>query len=87
MLVSLLLYFAWKKKVRLSYLIFSFLAFLLPVSSGTFTGLPRYVIVLFPIYIVLASIKNRSVRRAYMILSSALLFILLMFFARGYFVA
>ena len=87
LLVSLLLYFAWKKKVRLSYLIFSFLAFLLPVSSGTFTGLPRYVIVLFPIYIVLASIKNRSVRRAYMILSSALLFILLMFFARGYFVA
>lgn len=85
--VSLLLYYAWKKKVRLSYLIFSFLAFLLPASSGTFTGLPRYAIILFPIYIVLASIKSRGIRTAYLIVSSVLLFILLMFFSRGYFVA
>jgi len=84
--VSLLLYFAWKKKVRTSYLIFSLLAFLLPVSSGTFSGLPRYVLVLFPIYVAL-SYMSRSFRKAYLIFSAILLFILLMFFSRGYFVA
>lgn len=84
--VCFLLYCAWWKKVRSSYLIFSLLAFLLPVLSGTFSGLPRYVLVLFPIYIALAGL-GRGFRRAYLIFSAILLFILLMFFSRGYFVA
>lgn len=84
--VSLLLYFAWKKKVRVSYLIFSILAFLLPVSSGTFSGLPRYVIVLFPIFIAIGFLK-RKVLKLWLFISGTLLFILLMFFSRGYFVA
>ena len=84
--VSLLLYFAWKKKVRTSYLIFSILAFLLPVSSGTFSGLPRYIIVLFPIFIALSFLGER-VKKIWLFISGILLFILTMFFVRGYFVA
>jgi Gpi18-like mannosyltransferase len=84
--VSILLYFAWKKKVRVSYLIFSVLAFLLPVSSGTFSGLPRYVLVLFPIYIVLSYMSGK-IRRIYLVISTIILVVLLMFFSRGYFVA
>jgi len=84
--VSLLLYLAWKKKVRTSYLIFSILAFLLPVSSGTFSGLPRYAIVLFPIFIALSFLGERA-KRTWLFISGILLFILTMFFAGGYFVA
>ncbi|MDO8639423.1 MAG: mannosyltransferase family protein [bacterium] len=84
---SFLLYVAWKKKVRTSYLIFAVLAFLLPASSGTFTGLPRYSLVIFPIFIALALLKNRTLQMLYVLISSILLFILLMFFSKGYFIA
>lgn len=86
-IVSILLYIAWKNKVRLSYTIFSILCFLIPISTGTFSGLPRYVVVLFPIFIGIALIKNKNIQFAYVIISSILLFVLLMLFSRGYFVA
>lgn len=81
-----LLYKAWKLKIRLSYFVFAVLAFFVPASTGTFTGLPRYIIVLFPIYLVLAHLPEK-VKYIYLIFSSALLFLLLMFFARGYYIA
>lgn len=85
--VAALLFVAWKKKVRLSYILFALIAFLIPVSSGTFTGLPRYVLVLFPIFIALALVKNRLIQVIYMVISSILLFILLLFISKGYFVS
>lgn len=78
---------AWKKKVRLSYLIFGSLAFLLPSFSGTFSGLPRYLLIIFPVFIILAQIKSRSVKIFYSIISTIFLFILLMFFSRSYYIA
>ena len=82
-----MLYIAYKKKVRVSYLLFSILALLVPVSSGTFSGLPRYILVLFPMFIGLALVKNSYLKVAYVAISVALLFILLMLFSRGYFIA
>lgn len=82
-----LFYIAWKKKVRLSYLIFGFLCFLLPISSGTFTGLPRYVLTIFPLFIALALIKNKLFKIIYSIISIILLFIFFMLFSKGYFIA
>lgn len=87
LLTAFLLYFAWKKKVRTSYLIFAFINFAITVSTGTFSGLPRYVITLFPIFIALALVKNKLFRLSYLIVAPILLFILLMLFSRGYFVA
>jgi len=84
---AILLYIAYIKKVRLSYLIFAILAFLIPTSTGTFTGLPRYVIVLFPIFIGLALLKNRTVKIIYSVIAIFLTVILLMLFAKGYYVA
>lgn len=84
---ALFLFIAWRKKVRPSYLIFASLAFLLPSFSGTFSGLPRYVIVAFPIFIALALIKNKYFKVVYFSLSAILLFLLLMFFTKGYFIA
>jgi len=85
--VTVFLYITWKKKIHTSYLIFSVLAFLLPTSSGTFSGLPRYILPLFPIYIVLALSKNKIFKHLYICASIILQFVLLMFFSKGYFVA
>ena len=82
-----LLYLAWKMRIRPSYLIFALLSFLLPVSSGTFSALPRYILVLFPIFIVLALVKNIWFKLLYSVISVGLAFVLLMLFSRGYFVA
>lgn len=86
-LVFFLLIIAFRKRIRKSYMIFSALAFLLPVLSGTFTGLPRYVAVLFPIYITLALVKGSKFKIIYAFISAVLLFILVMLFSRGYFIA
>ncbi|MDO8639654.1 MAG: hypothetical protein Q7R53_01895 [bacterium] len=85
--VSFLLYLSWRKKIRFSYLIFSIPCFLLPVFSGTFTGLPRYSLVLFPIFISLALINPKLVKIFYVIIAPILLFLLLMFFSKGYFIS
>lgn len=79
-------YIAFKKKVRISYLIFGALAFLLPSLSGTFSGLPRYMVIIFPIFITLGVIKSKRIK-IYFVISITILTILLMFFSRGYFIA
>ncbi len=82
-----LFYFALKKKINFSYILFSAFCFLIPASSGTFSGLPRYVLSLFPLFIVLSIVLKFKTRIVYLSLSGILLFILLMFFSKGYFVA
>lgn len=85
--VVMLLYIGYKKGVRKSYLLFALCCFLIPTLSGTFTSLPRYTAILFPIFLSLALLRNRYVQIVYAIASGALLFILLAFFSRGYYVA
>lgn len=82
-----LFYIAWKKKIRFSYLIFGFLCFLLPVSSGTFSGLPRYILTIFPLFIALALIENKTFKIIYCVISAVLLFLFFMFFSKGYFIS
>lgn len=81
-----LLFVAWKKKVRFSYILFSVIALLIPVSTGTFSALPRYVLILFPIFIGLALLKNKALKIAYATLGLILLFILFALFSKGYFI-
>jgi hypothetical protein len=85
--VSVMFFVAWKKKVRLSYILFAFICFLIPISTGTFSGIPRYVIVLFPIFIALAMVKNRFIKIAYSIIGFSLLLILIALFSKGYYIA
>lgn len=86
--VALMLYVAWRKKVRVSYLIFSVIALLIPASTGTFSGLPRYVLILFPIFIALAELaENKWIKVSYLIAGITLLIIFFALFSKGYFVA
>lgn len=82
-----LFYIAWKKKIRISYLIFGVLCFLIPASSGTFSGLPRYILTIFPLFIVLALIQNKIFKIIYITISTILLFIFFTLFSKGYFIA
>lgn len=86
-LALILLIIAFYKKVRLSYLIFSFGAFFLPTLTGTFSSMPRYVLLLFPIFIVLAQIKNKKLYHFILSVFLILLVINTILFTRGYWVA
>lgn len=87
MLLPIIGYF---KKVRLSYLFFAFMAYLLPTIQGSFSSLPRYVLILFPSFIVLTmmiKVLPVSLRFALGFLSLGLLIIETTFFLRGYWVS
>lgn len=84
---SLMLFFAWKKKIRASYLLFSLIAFLIPTSTGTFSGLTRYILALFPIFIAIALLKDRWIKILYAVCSVILLIILFMLFSKSYYIA
>lgn len=82
-----LLAWAWYKGIRKSYLIFAFLAYLLPTLTGTFSSMPRYVLVLFPAFIVIGQLKNQWLFRFWLLISISLLLVSTALFTRGYWIA
>lgn len=88
-LTPLLLIWGYIRKMRLSYLIFSGLAYLLPTLTGSFSSMPRYVLVVFPVFIILSTLISKKVK---LVLLINMIFILLlaietMLFIQGYWVA
>lgn len=78
------------KKVRLSYLFFAFFGYLLPTVQGSFSSLPRYVLVLFPSFIIIGLVIKQLpgwFKIVLCFLSAILLMIESAFFLRGYWVA
>lgn len=78
------------KKMRPSYWLYCFLSFLLPTLTGTFSSLPRYVLVLFPLFGILAYWLDRQhpfIRYTYNTICVIASIISIAFFTRGYFVA
>lgn len=85
--VICLLLWGWKK-LNWKYLVYSVVVVLVPALSGTFLGLSRYVLVAFPLYILIAfACKSRSFKYLYFSFSLGLLVLLTLMFSRGYFVA
>ncbi len=82
-----LLYAAYKKRVRLSYLVFTTLVLLPPVLSGTFSGLPRYLLVAFPLFIPLGLVGNKKLVLFLLLASAVGLYLCLMAFSRGFYIA
>ncbi len=78
------------RKIRLSYWVFFAISLLIPSLTGTFQGMPRYGLHLYPLFLSLALfLKNRGLvfKIIYFTVSVALLFFALTLFTRGYFVA
>lgn len=82
-----LLLIAHIRKVRLSYLIFSWLAVLTPTMTGTFSSMPRYILVAFPIFIALGLIKSRLFKILLSVICLMLSVILTILFTRGHWVS
>ncbi len=82
-----LIILSFRKKVRTSYLIFAALAYLAPTLSGTFSSLPRYVLVLFPCFIYLGTIKSRVLSRSLLVIFGLFLIICTALFFQGYWVS
>lgn len=87
LLAIMLLVIAHKKKVRLSYLMFSWLSVIVPTLTGTFSSMPRYVLAAFPIFIILGLIKDNILKYTILCLSIILLIIFTVLFTRGYWVS
>jgi len=79
----------WIKKLRPSYLVFSSLAFLLPTLTGTFSSMPRYILVCFPMFLVIAKwLEDKpKLRFAWYGISSILLILNTVLFIQGYWIA
>lgn len=77
-------------RLRLSYSVFLLLGYLIPTLSGSFSSLPRYVLVLFPAFILLA-LWAEKLSRPFRIVFYGILFIGLAvasaMFLRGYWVS
>ena len=72
-----------------SYLIFMVLAYLTPTFTGTFSSMPRYVLLLFPGFILLSiwAEKYKWLRILYPILAIPLFILCLLLFTQGFWVA
>lgn len=76
-----------RQKIRISYLIFSTLALVLPLLSGTLTSISRYVLVIFPTFYLFAEIRNRYFKIFYFLLGLPLLIVASFAFVRWWWVA
>lgn len=82
--------YGYFKKIRLSYLFFSFFAFVLPTVQGSFSSLPRYVLILFPSFLAFAIVVDKVPKLVRVIIFLMLGFLLILetaLFLRGYWVA
>lgn len=75
------------KSVKREWLVFSWLAILTPTLTGTFTSMPRYIVIAFPIYIVLAKAKSDAIKIILIVLLTSMLTLSTILFTRGYWVA
>lgn len=74
------------KKIRFSYFVFVFLSLITPTLTGSFSSMPRYCLVLFPLLPALVEKMGIYIKPVF-ILSAILGALLLSLFIRGYWVA
>ena len=88
-IVGLLVLLYSATKTRLSYVVFSLLAFIVPTLTGTFSSMPRYILVCFPLFIVLAlwAEQSKVFKYSWFIISGILLVLNTVLFIQGYWVA
>ncbi|MDO8638539.1 MAG: mannosyltransferase family protein [Candidatus Daviesbacteria bacterium] len=81
--------YGYFKKVRWSYLFYGLVGFLLPTIQGSFSSVPRYVVVFFPAFLVLAIFLESRKNIKYLWLAISVLWLILetSLFLRGYWIA
>lgn len=76
-------------RLRPSYSSYLILGYLIPTLSGSFSSMPRYLLVLFPafLFVVGSFYKNKRFLFVFSIASSILLVVSFALFARGYWIS
>lgn len=75
-------------RVRASYLVFAFGAFIIPTLTGTFSSMPRYLLVCFPLFLLMGRLSSaRATWVSYLVFSALLLIINTILFVQGFWVA
>ena len=79
---------AWKK-LGSALGLYTLANYLLPTLTGSFSSVPRYVLILFPAFIVLAMYmsKYRWLKIIYFTISPLLLLSNIIYFTRGWWIA
>lgn len=72
------------KRLRFSYGLYAAITIFVPLSTGTFMSMGRYVLMLFPIYILIAGIKNYYVKGCWMLASVLFLALDIILFVNNY---
>lgn len=74
------------RKLKIEYWLFLVVGFLIPTFSGSFSSLPRYVLVLFPVYIFLSKELKYSKLKLFVFIAISAILQVISFglFARGY---
>lgn len=82
--------YGYFRKIKVSYLVFALLGFLMPTIQGSFSSVPRYVIVFFPSFLAMAIWLNESHKTMRIFIMGFMvlwLFVETTLFLRGYWVA
>ncbi len=77
------------KRIKLSYWVFMVVSILIPWTTGTFQGMPRYALHLYPFFLawsILLHEQRKIVQYFYFLISFLILLFVLTLFTRGYFV-
>ena len=74
------------KRIRLSYVVFSALAMILPTLTGTLSSMPRYTIVSFALFPILAMLP-KALRVILLVVFGLLLILFTILYTRGYWVS
>lgn len=72
------------KRLRFSYAVYVFLLIAIPLSTGTLMSIGRYILIAFPIFLLLASVKNEVVRFGFLLISTLLLSMYITLFVNNY---
>lgn len=81
---ALIMLFFVFKKLRTSYGLYMLATIAVALSTGTFMSIGRYILVLFPIYILLALIKNQYLQQSWAFISALLLALYTILFVNNY---
>lgn len=72
------------KKLDLGYAVFCAVSLLIPLSTGTLMSVMRFGMVLFPLFLAFAKIKNPLIKNSWMVLSLVALTLYTLQFVNGY---
>lgn len=75
-----------RKKLDFLYQFFAWFLLILPTLTGTFSSMPRYILIIFPIFIVLGNM-NFKFKIVYILFSFILLTLFTVLFLNGYFIS